>query len=56
MRTPITYYGGKQKLSKLIVSLIPKHRMYVEPFFGGGAVFLKNHVLKLKQLMILMIS
>ncbi len=39
MRPPLTYYGGKQKLSKRIVSLIPKHILYCEPFFGGGAVF-----------------
>ena len=39
MKPPLTYYGGKQKLSKLIVSLIPKHNLYCEPFFGGGAVF-----------------
>lgn len=39
MKPPLTYYGGKQTLSKLIVSLIPKHKLYCEPFFGGGAVF-----------------
>lgn len=39
MRTPITYYGGKQGLSGRIISMIPRHRIYCEPFFGGGAVF-----------------
>jgi len=39
MRTPIAYYGGKQKLIKEIIPLIPRHKQYVEPFFGGGAVF-----------------
>jgi DNA adenine methylase len=39
MKTPITYYGGKQKLAKVILSLIPEHICYVEPFFGGGAIF-----------------
>jgi DNA adenine methylase len=39
MKPPLTYYGGKQNLSKLILSLIPKHNLYCEPFFGGGAVF-----------------
>jgi DNA adenine methylase len=39
MKPPLTYYGGKQILSKLIVSLIPKHNLYCEPFFGGGAIF-----------------
>lgn len=39
MKTPITYYGGKQRLADRIVSMIPEHRIYCEPFFGGGAVF-----------------
>lgn len=40
MRTPITYYGGKQKLAKLIVANIPSdHELYGEPFAGGLAVF-----------------
>lgn len=39
MRTPITYYGGKQTLAARIVQMIPAHRIYCEPFFGGGAVF-----------------
>lgn len=39
MKTPISYYGGKQKLVKTILPLIPAHRIYIEPFFGGGAIF-----------------
>lgn len=39
MRTPISYYGGKQRMIKHILPLIPKHRIYVEPFFGGGSIF-----------------
>ncbi|WP_279172853.1 DNA adenine methylase [Tannerella forsythia] len=39
MKTPITYYGGKQKMLKIILPMIPEHDIYVEPFFGGGAVF-----------------
>lgn len=42
MRTPITYYGGKQQLADKIISMIPTHRIYCEPFFGGGAVFFKK--------------
>ena len=38
-RTPITYYGGKQTLAPTIVQMFPAHRVYCEPFFGGGAVF-----------------
>jgi DNA adenine methylase len=39
MKTPITYYGGKQRLLKYILPLIPKHTLYAEPFTGGAAVF-----------------
>lgn len=39
MKTPITYYGGKQKLAVTILNLIPKHELYCEPFIGGAAVF-----------------
>ena len=38
-RTPITYYGGKQSMLKHILPSIPTHKIYCEPFFGGGAVF-----------------
>lgn len=39
MKTPITYYGGKQALLKHLLPLIPAHKIYCEPFFGGGALF-----------------
>lgn len=39
MKPPLTYYGGKQMLSKLIIELMPEHNVYCEPFFGGGAVY-----------------
>jgi DNA adenine methylase len=42
MKTPIKYYGGKQQLAKKIISLIPVHEIYCEPFIGGGAVFFQK--------------
>lgn len=39
MKTPISYYGGKQNLISTIIPLMPNHNTYVEPFVGGGAVF-----------------
>ena len=39
MKTPISYYGGKQTLASTIIDLFPPHNLYCEPFFGGGAVF-----------------
>ena len=39
LKTPITYYGGKQNLIKKILPLFPEHNLYAEPFVGGGAIF-----------------
>jgi DNA adenine methylase len=39
LKTPITYYGGKQNLAKIIVALIPEHTTYTEAFAGGAAIF-----------------
>jgi DNA adenine methylase len=39
MKTPLTYYGGKQQLASTILKLIPEHRIYCEPFIGGAAVY-----------------
>jgi DNA adenine methylase len=39
LKTPISYYGGKQKLATKIISVIPEHTLYCEPFIGGAAVF-----------------
>lgn len=39
MKTPITYYGGKQALLKHLLPLVPPHKIYCEPYFGGGALF-----------------
>lgn len=38
VRTPLTYYGGKQQLAQRICALMPPHRVYFEPFAGGAAV------------------
>lgn len=39
LKTPISYYGGKQSMLKHILPMIPDHKVYAEIFFGGGAVF-----------------
>lgn len=39
MKTPITYYGGKQSMTDTIKPMIPPHKIYCEPLFGGGALF-----------------
>jgi DNA adenine methylase len=39
MKTPITYYGGKQLMARHILPIIPVHNLYCEPFAGGAAIF-----------------
>lgn len=39
LRPPVSYYGGKQLMVRDILPLIPAHKLYLEPYFGGGAVF-----------------
>lgn len=38
-RAPFAYYGGKAGMAQRIIDLMPEHRVYMEPFFGSGAVF-----------------
>lgn len=39
LKTPITYYGGKQTMLKHILPLVPEHVVYTEVFAGGAALF-----------------
>lgn len=43
MKTPITYYGGKQTMLKHILPLIPNHKLYTEAFCGGAAVLFAKY-------------
>jgi DNA adenine methylase len=46
MKRILNYPGSKWKMAQLIVSLIPEHKNYLEPFAGSLAVFFnKNRVL-----------
>ena len=45
MRTPLTYYGGKARIAKWVVSKFPPNYQnlhYVEPFCGGLSVFFEK--------------
>ena len=45
-RTPrpvLKYPGSKWKTAEWIISLMPPHKSYLEPFFGSGAVFFKKN-------------
>ncbi len=37
-KTPLSYYGGKQKLVATIKTKLHPHNLYCEPFIGGAAV------------------
>lgn len=51
MKTPITYWGGKQQIAGKVIKLFPAHRIYNEPFFGGVLFSLQNVLQKLSLLM-----
>jgi DNA adenine methylase len=36
---PLCYIGGKRRMAAKLVSLIPDHTTYIEPFAGGAQVF-----------------
>lgn len=42
MKALMRYPGAKWKLADWIISFIPGHHTYVEPFFGSGAVLLNK--------------
>ena len=40
--SPLSWRGGKFNMADRIIKLMPPHYTYVEPFFGGGAVFFQK--------------
>lgn len=54
VQTPLKgYWGGKTMLAKYITPLIDSvpHRCYVEPFFGGGAVFFARRIPRVQEVL-----
>ena len=39
LRSPIMWFRGKGNMVAKLLPLLPAHKEYVEPFFGGGSVF-----------------
>jgi DNA adenine methylase len=50
MKTPVSYYGGKQNMCSKIIPLIPEHTLYCEPFCGGAAIFFAKQPSKIEVL------
>lgn len=46
LKTPLTYYGGKQTMLPAILPLIPEHSVYTEAYAGGCAVLFAKHPVK----------
>lgn len=40
--------GNKKKIKNIIIDLIPTHQIYVEPFFGSGAIFFNKQPCKIE--------
>jgi len=40
VNSPIRWVGGKSRLRKHILPLLPAHICYIEPFGGGASVLL----------------
>src|ERR1035437_9603859 len=38
----LPYHGGKWRIAPWIISNMPSHEIYVEPFCGGGSVLLQK--------------
>lgn len=47
---PLAYLGGKNRVAKKIIALIPEHTAYIEPFCGGAQVFFHKEPSKVEIL------
>ena len=50
MKTILKYPGAKNRLAPWIVSKMPPHEVYLEPFFGSGAVFFNKEPCRIETI------
>ena len=48
MNSVLKYPGAKNRLAKWILQYIPEHEVYLEPFFGSGAIFFNKEPAKVE--------
>jgi len=46
--SPLTWLGNKTTLADRIIQIMPKHNVYIESFFGSGAVFFQKKPSKME--------
>jgi len=47
---PLAYIGGKRRIARKLIALLPEHVTYVEPFAGGAQVFFAKPASKVEIL------
>ena len=49
-KSPIAYIGGKTRLAKTILEMMPEHKVYCEAFAGAGQVFFRKEPKNIERL------
>ena len=50
MQNVLKYPGSKTRIANWICDMIPTHEVYLEPFFGGGAVFFNKQPARIETI------
>ncbi|MBC1376812.1 DNA adenine methylase, partial [Listeria sp. FSL L7-1699] len=50
MKRILNYPGSKWNIASWIIENMPDHEVYLEPYFGSGAVFFNKHASKIETI------